>query len=195
MVFFGQPQQKSLTTNKRNPEGMLPFIINCGRKHYRIGMLLAVVIFISGAGIYHHKTSPEHFVVVEDGVLYRSALLNPKNLNKVIDHYGIKTVVDLSAGYDPKREALHQEEARICKGKEINWVNISMPAETPPTENQITQWLNLLKKPANHPILVHCTHGVVRTGMMVAIFCEIASSSSVSWTTLLVPGKSCLARD
>lgn len=149
---------------------MRQFIITQSQRLYRIGLLLAAFIFIMGAGVYYHKTSPEHFAIVVDGILYRSALLRPNNLNMVIDHYGIKTIVDLSAGQDPKREALHQEEARICRKKGVAWINISMPAETPPTENQVTQWLSLLKNPVNHPILIHCTHGVVRTGMMVAIY-------------------------
>ena len=167
--FLGQTC-KDLTTKRKGSEEMSPFKINFGRRKYRIGLLLAAFLFISGAGIYHHKTAPEHFAVVEDGVLYRSALLSPDNLNKVIDHYGIKTVVDLSAGHDPKRETLHQEEARACRAEGVAWVNISMPAETPPTGNQIAQWLDLLKNPVNRPVLVHCTHGVVRTGMMVSIY-------------------------
>lgn len=149
---------------------MFQFIINRIRKLYWVGLLLAAAVLISGAGVYYHKTRPEHFSVVEDGVLYRSALLDSGNLNKVLDRYGIKTVVDLSAYHDRKREALHQEEARICREKGVNWVPLSMRSQTPPTGQQVTQWLDLLKNPENHPILVHCTHGVVRTGIMVAIY-------------------------
>jgi tyrosine-protein phosphatase SIW14 len=149
---------------------MFHFVAKHSRKLFRIGLLLAVVALTSGAGVYHHKTSPEHFAVVEDGVLYRSALLTPGNLNKVLDRYGIKTVVDLSVYLDPKREDLHQQEARRCREKGVVWIPLSMPVEKPPTGEQISQWLDLLKNPENHPILVHCTHGVVRTGMMVAIY-------------------------
>ena len=90
---------------------MLQYIITQSQRLYRIGLLLAAFIFMMGAGVYYHKTAPEHFAVVADGILYRSALLRPNNLNMVIDHYGIKTIVDLSAGQDPKREPLHQGEA------------------------------------------------------------------------------------
>jgi protein tyrosine/serine phosphatase len=27
-----------------------------------------------------------------------------------------------------------------------------------------------MKNPENHPVLVHCTHGIIRTGMMTAIY-------------------------
>ncbi|MEW6077819.1 MAG: tyrosine-protein phosphatase [Thermodesulfobacteriota bacterium] len=149
---------------------MLQFITNRRQKFYWTVMLLAAMMVILGTTIYHLETRPEHFVVVEDGVLYRSALLTPDNLNKVLDRYGIKTVVDLSAEHDRKRKALHEEESRICRNKGVAWIPLSLPPETPPDDMQIARWLDLMKNPGNHPVLVHCTHGVVRTGMMTAIY-------------------------
>jgi tyrosine-protein phosphatase SIW14 len=140
------------------------------QKFYRVGILLAAALVIMGAEVYYHETGPEHFAVVEDGVLYRSALLTPDNLKRVLDRYGIRTVVDLSAYNDPKRKSLHEEEARACRSMGVTWVPLSLPPEKPPGEDQISRWLDLMKNPVNHPVLVHCTHGIVRTGMMTAIY-------------------------
>jgi protein tyrosine/serine phosphatase len=132
-------------------------------------LLMIALILVAGAEIYHHKTGPRHFAVVEDGILYRSALLKPDNLKKVLDRYGIKTVVDLSAD-DVKKADRHQVEARICREKGVSWLSIPMAADTPPTDTQVNQWLTLFTPLRFYPILVHCSQGVVRTGMMVAIY-------------------------
>ena len=149
---------------------MFQLIDGKGKRLARAVIVLAAMLVMSGAGIYHHKTGPEHFAVVDDGILYRSALLTPNNLERVLDRYSIKTVVDLSAEHDPKRQALHEEEAGICRTKGVVWLSLSLPPETPPDDTQISRWLDLMRNPANHPVLVHCTHGVVRTGIMTAIY-------------------------
>jgi hypothetical protein len=45
-----------------------------------------------------------------------------------------------------------------------------MEPETPPRPEQVERWISLLGDPERLPILVHCKHGVVRTGMMVAVY-------------------------
>ena len=132
--------------------------------------LLVAIIFIAGAGIYHHKTKPRHFLVVKKGFLYRSAILKPDNLKKVLDDYKIKTVVSLSGYDDSENIARQKEENRICSEMGVTVISLPMFAAKPPSERQITRWLNVLRNPYRPPILVHCTYGVVRTGMMVAIY-------------------------
>ena len=45
-------------------------------------LLMIALILVAGAEIYHHKTGPRHFAVVEDGILYRSALLKPVTVSR-----------------------------------------------------------------------------------------------------------------
>ena len=49
-------------------------------------------------------------------------------------------------------------------------VDLPMEPEMPATQDQIRAWLRIMDDPANLPVLVHCQHGVIRTGMMVAVF-------------------------
>jgi protein tyrosine/serine phosphatase len=123
---------------------------------------LALAGGVTGGLVWHHKTSPKHFLTVEPGVLYRSGRLRTHNLEKVLDEYGIRTVVNL-------RDPLY-EQRRVCQDRGVRVVDLPMRPETPPSEEQLEQWLALLDDPESRPILVHCEHGVVRTGMMVAIF-------------------------
>lgn len=127
------------------------------------GALLAVGL------VWQHSRQPKHLLTVADGILYRSGLLRSENLEKVLDEYGIRTVVSL-VNHDSDRAARVVEESRTCRERGIRFVDMPMNANSPPTPEQVAQWLALLDDEENWPILVHCRHGVVRTGMMVAVY-------------------------
>jgi len=132
------------------------------------GALLLVGAIVGGL-VWHHQASPNHFLTVTPGVLYRSGLLRSNNLEYVFEKYDIKTVVNL-IDPGPKNAQQLAEEARISEARGVRFVDMPMEPETPPTPEQLDRWLGLLEDPSNHPMLVHCKHGVVRTGMMVAVY-------------------------
>ncbi|NVM20800.1 MAG: tyrosine-protein phosphatase [Desulfobacterales bacterium] len=135
-----------------------------------IATVFALAIIVAAGSGYHHKTKPRHFLTVTPGVFYRSAYLRPDNLEKVLERYKIKTVVNLIGQDNPEKKTRLQNERRICREKGVKLVEMPMPVETPPTPDQLSAWLALLDSVEDHPILVHCMHGVVRTGMMAAVY-------------------------
>jgi len=145
--------------------------------HSPIFRLIFILLFLALAvGLVYladHEQRPYHLATVTPRVLYRSGNLPPKSLDKVLDQCRIRTLVDLCMPYEKERWedwdwAL--EEERICREKDVNLVNIPIVSDTPPNEEQISEWLSLLLDKNAHPILVHCRHGVVRTGMLVAVY-------------------------
>jgi protein-tyrosine phosphatase len=136
----------------------------------RSGVLAAVVLtaVIGGTALYQ-RSLPNHFEVVTEGVLYRSGLLSSRNLENVVREYGIKTVVSLHIQW-PGEDDWFQQEQSDCEKLDAQLVLIPMKTDTAPTSEQIEQWTALLDDPDQQPILVHCKHGVVRTGAMVAIY-------------------------
>lgn len=130
---------------------------------------LVLIGAVTGGLVWRHKTSPNHFLTVTPGVLYRSGLLRSQNLAYVFDEYGIKTIVNL-IDPGPMNARQLEEEMRIAAERGVRFVDIPIEPETPPDEKQLARWLALIDDPANHPVLVHCKHGVVRTGMMVAAY-------------------------
>ena len=133
-----------------------------------IGILIAVVI--AGGAVLHHKLGPYHFKVVKPGMLYRSGWMKPEHEEKIIEKYGIKTVVNLCLPDEELGANNHSVEAGICERTGATLVNIPMPGNTPPTDAQLAEWLGLLYSEPSHPILVHCAQGAIRTGMMVAVY-------------------------
>ncbi len=73
---------------------------------------------------------------------------------------GIKTVVNL--------RAFHSDRDELA-GAGLQYVHINCKAWHP-EEEDVAQFLKLLKDPKNLPVFVHCQHGADRTGMMVASY-------------------------
>lgn len=110
---------------------------------------------------------PYHFKTVREGVLYRSGTLDANDLRSVIQQYGIKTVVNLR--HDPEAWA-SAEEKRITQQLGARFEDLPLQRETPPNDEELAVWLRLLDDPSRLPILVHCEHGVTRTGMFVGVY-------------------------
>lgn len=132
-----------------------------------LSVAATVVAVVAGLSWYH---TPRRLLVVEPGVLYRSALLQPHNLERVLDRYGIRTVVSLLPPNTPSLEEQLSQQAEICKKAGVRRIQIPMNGDTPPTSGQLAQWLELLDSDQEHPILVHCKDGAIRSGMMSAVY-------------------------
>ena len=131
-------------------------------------VLIAALALISGGLALYHRTQPYHLLTVTPGKLYRSGTLKPQHLEKVLDHFQIKTVVSLRTEGENAQGSWYAAEREICRRKGVDLREL--PIDEPPSEEQVTQWLDLLAQEDRAPILVHCKHGSVRTGIMVAIY-------------------------
>lgn len=139
------------------------------RLHLILAITLGVSLLTASAIAWWQHGQPRRFMVVQPGVLYRSAALAPEELQRVIERYGIRTVVNLRSRSE-NREDWHRSQARICRAAGALLQDIPLEPESPPSADQIQTWLDLLRESARRPVLVHCKHGVVRTGMLVAIY-------------------------
>lgn len=123
----------------------------------------------------HENRHRRNFRVVENGVLYRSGQLTPAGLDGVIRDYNIKTVVTLRTS---RTEALPPDtwEEGVCAAKGLNHVRIvprvwgADEKGEIPAEQAVQEFLAVVDKKENHPVLVHCFAGIHRTGTMCAIF-------------------------
>src|SRR5262245_16951122 len=85
---------------------------------------------------------------------------------------GVKTVIDLQADGD-------STEPSMVEHAGMKYVRIPMTTRVIPTEAQITQFLSIVKDPAQMPVYVHCAGGKHRTGVMTAIY----RMAQDSWTS------------
>ena len=92
-------------------------------------------------------------------MLYRSAQPDATS-GEALRKLGIKTV--LSFRKRNKDEPLHKTQGITFKRYPLYTWDIE--------EEDILEVLRILNDPANQPILVHCTHGADRTGLMMASY-------------------------
>ncbi len=149
----------------------LPHSVSSRSRRLLIAGLALSIVVIGLIGVYRHKKGPYHFKVVTRGSLYRSGFLGPDNLEKVIESYGIKTILNVSEEREKKKPHWgYKDQVRICKKHGVNLVEMPVLSGVPPNEEQLARWLALLDDADGHPLLVHCDHGVMRTGMLVAVY-------------------------
>lgn len=99
--------------------------------------------------------------------LYRSAQPD-KTSGDAIAQLGIKTVLNLRQR--DKDKPLHNTDGITFKRYPLRTWDIE--------EKDILAVLRIMNDPANQPILVHCTHGADRTGLMMASYRMIVQN----WT-------------
>ena len=78
---------------------------------------------------------------------------------------GITTIVDLR-GEDPDKIKWERQQAESAG---IHFVNIPVSGWSPPTNDQVAEFLSLFKN-KNEKIFVHCRFGDDRTGVFVATY-------------------------
>jgi len=133
-------------------------------------LVLGAVLLVAGGLVVRHRLGPKHLLTVTPGVLYRSGQLTPAQLADVVDRHGIRTVVNLRAENEYARDDWYREEVATAERLGVAHVDLPMNAGFPPNDEVLRAWLDLLDDPAAQPLLVHCEHGVIRTGIMVGVY-------------------------
>jgi len=101
--------------------------------------------------------------------LYRGAQPKETGLSE-LKKLGITTIVDLRR---EDREKIAWER-KLAESLGMRFVNIPVSGWSPPTDQQVVQFLSLLRREPGQKVFVHCHFGDDRTGVFIATF-RIAS--------------------
>ncbi len=91
-----------------------------------------------------------------DAELYRSAQPSPQQLRELQQRYGIRTVLKLNSGAEPVPEG-------------VTLISHPLNVLKEPSAQELQAILEVIDRSAK-PLLVHCTHGEDRTGLVVALY-------------------------
>lgn len=136
-----------------------------------VAIAVGLVVATAGVLLWWHDYPVHHFGVVQEGVLYRSGQPLTGRWRVLADKYHIKTVVSLRG--DQAAEATSQswwrEEEEFCRRNGIRFINLPIGQKLAPARG-VEEFLAIVKDPVNHPVLVHCQFGSVRTGLAAAAY-------------------------
>jgi protein tyrosine/serine phosphatase len=130
-------------------------------------VIILVIVGVPAANhLLHARALPRRFCVVEPGRLYRSGQPTPEQLANIIKQYGIRTVINLCMPgvTDYVDDAPTAQEYGVCV------VSLPISSDQPLSDDQLATLRRTYEDPRNYPILVHCEHGVARTGVAVALW-------------------------
>jgi protein tyrosine/serine phosphatase len=135
---------------------------------------IAIVALLGLAGfwIWREHFQTYHLATVKEGVLYRDGNRGMREFATTIKKIKPKTVVcllDDAELADPAKPMFAQEMSYLQQHG-VRVERIAVPLGGWPTSEQVKQFLDLVQKPENQPVLVHCAQGMRRTGMMAAAY-------------------------
>lgn len=135
------------------------------------GLIALVLAFALGAGGYAAYCGiliyDGNLHAVRQGVLYRSAQLTPDELTSFARQYGIKSVLNLRGAHAGQR----WYDGEIAATHELGIAHYDYPlsAKRLVTRQQIVAILDLMRR-APRPMLVHCSSGADRSGLVAALY-------------------------
>jgi protein tyrosine/serine phosphatase len=122
--------------------------------------------FAAGGKSPNHDNSPfvKEFGKITKNV-YRSGRPEGDALFNLKKAYGIKTIINL----EDDAKAVAAERA-VAKSLKMNYINIPFNAWKNPKTADVNQVLEHMTDRDLFPVLVHCTAGQDRTGMIVGLY-------------------------
>jgi tyrosine-protein phosphatase SIW14 len=142
-------------------------------------LAVLIMLFVVGSPLAYaryRQNRLRNFYVVREGMLLRSGQLSLSALETVFRDYRIKTVVTLRDSHDAGAPPPDIDEELFCKKQGINHVRLPQRGweekedGSVPNDVNVARFLEIMKDPANYPVLIHCLAGKHRTGAMCAIF-------------------------
>lgn len=140
-------------------------------------VLLMTVLSGTGVWVWREYFETYHLAAVEEGVLYRDGNRGLREFANAVEKVKPKTVVALVDDRelaDPEKP-MFAAELKYLEHQGVKVERIPVKLGGWPTSGQVKQFLELVRKPENQPVLVHCAQGVRRTGMMAAAYQQSVS--------------------
>lgn len=119
--------------------------------------------FLDMWGIYLRWFGCYRVVPVAEGRLYRSTQMPPRKMAEACQRGGVRTVIDLRRQVEwaaRERDALAEVGVR----------HVHLVSRQVPGPDVVARFLEIMDDRANHPALIHCKHGIGRTGCLMAVY-------------------------
>jgi len=139
------------------------------RRRHKIFIAAAVCLSLAATGAYfYYMWYPPRFGAVVPGSIYRSKQPTASQLGRLVREKGIRTIVRFRTSSSLASDPTVNEETRFAAQNGLKLFDLVF--EDAPPEESVRKLLEILDDETNHPVLLHCNRGVVRTGAAVAVY-------------------------
>lgn len=129
---------------------------------FMFGLLVAGIL-AAGAGYCYKTVFNYNFLTVTPGQVYQSGAMPPAILENKIQKYGIRAVIDLRSPGDD----VDQEHATLAQ---LGVEHFHIPSGQVPEVAVVDEFLEIMDRCENRPVLIHCNHGEGRAVLFTAIY-------------------------
>jgi protein tyrosine/serine phosphatase len=148
---------------------LLEFLSHSQKRIIRAVVAISIAAAIVTLVVYGHDyVIAKRFAEVVPGHLYRSGYLEKWPLERVLDQYHIRTILCMlnEAPDDPRQN----QEREIAARKGVRIMHIGMRGDGVGDFDDLEKAAAILADASTHPVLVHCSAGVNRTGAVYAVW-------------------------
>ena len=136
------------------------------KRRAKIITALAIVILTAGGAYYYFiQVALPNFHDIRKGVLYRSGQPRGPGL-EFVKLYGIRTLINLRK---PESKGTPEEKAFAAENG-LQFYNFSIGSSAAQIDETVKRFLAIVADKSNWPILVHCSRGKERSGVLSAIY-------------------------
>lgn len=132
-----------------------------------LGWMAATLLMLTGLvlGIKHYRRFVlwDNFGEVEPGRIYRSGRLQPHQLRTVASEYQLRSILNLS-------HQRTQGEGQLARELGLQYFKANWPGDGVVDEARLQWAYEVICRPENQPILIHCERGTSRTGAVVGYY-------------------------
>ena len=144
--------------------------------------LAVIVVALAAAfGLYYAWYVHWHyrFEAIVPGKVYKSALIDPDDLEDFLIEHKIHTVIDLlDPGVQDALNPAQQRDidaeaaavARINAKHHTDIRHVNIPSGQIPTKKTLTKFFEVLDDNTSYPVLIHCYHGTGRAVIYSALY-------------------------
>jgi rhodanese-related sulfurtransferase len=143
----------------------------------RLLVVAAIVAAVAGGGYWfgYYHVFKAGFAEVVPGQIYRSSQPSPADVRDWVDRYHVRTIVDLRGD---KVDAVKEELAEAEK-LHVRVAVFTFSAGRLPSRDELARLVDTLET-ADRPIVLHCQHGVDRTGTASAIAALVVGKAGLT---------------
>jgi len=138
-------------------------------------IFIAAIILLMCSAVYGLYLFTVHPVIKNS--IYRSAQLSGNNLQKNINTYHFKSIINLR-GEAPKKK-WYKTESNISKKNNVKLYDVRLSAYKFPVVTEVDSLVHILQT-AEKPILLHCQSGADRAGLASALAIALEKDASLT---------------